>query len=183
MKLYDVIPGNEKSAIQVCQWFVVSPAPASGRPCSLLSLAGCHFCPDCLGYEEPRWRQPSPWPEPEESPLQLCPWSQRCEEVRWNQMTKAEGDLGCEITPVELKASAPGGQRKGLSCSGVKCPLRVASWLTSVVLTSSLGLLYTSRSLAGNPQESWRKMLLYEGEQGTGQRKRRPLIWDLTRSI
>lgn len=63
----------------------------------------------------------------------------------------------------------------------VKCPLCVASWLTSVVVTSSLGLIYTSRSLAGDPHESWRRMLLCKGEQGW--KKNHQLKWDLTRSI
>lgn len=51
---------------------------------------------------------------------------------------------------------------QGLSVLFVRC---------SVVVASSPGLIYASWSQAGDPQENWRKMLLYKGEQGTGWRK------------
>lgn len=67
----------------------------------------------------------------------------------------------------ELKGSAPGEQKQDVSCSGVGGPLGVVSRLTLVMMTSLLGLIYTSQSLAGNPQEIWKKMLL-GGEMGIG---------------
>lgn len=83
----------------------VSPAPTSGRTCSPLSRAGCHLCPDCLGCEEPDWRQPSPWPEPKGSPPSPCPW---CGTGGGGQTTKGRSRLSkvwflqnkCETGPV-----------------------------------------------------------------------------------
>lgn len=100
--------------------FVVSPAPAGGRPCSPLSLAGCHFAPG-LGCEEPDWRRPSPQPEPEESPSQLCPWSQAGGEVRRILLTEADDwMLVVRLQLWTSKGSAPGEQRKYLCWSGLR---------------------------------------------------------------
>lgn len=167
--------------LELSVWFVVSPAPAGGRPCSPLSLAGSHFCPDCLGCEEPDWRQPSPQPEPEEWLRQLCPWSQSEEEVRWIERQRKD----VPVTPVGFKRLGSWGtEGKRLVLVGVKCPPYALSWLTSVAVTSSLGLIYTSRSLAENPQESRRKdATVQRGTRDRMEGEPAPLIWDLTRSI
>ena len=67
-----------------------------------------------------------------------------------------------------LTSAAPGEQRKDSSWSGLVVLCARCSWLTSVVVTSLLELIYTLCSQAGNPQESWRSMLLYKGEQDGG---------------
>lgn len=73
---------------------------------------------------------------------------------------------------------------EGLVLVSVRCPLCagvLANFSGGNILTGSL---YTPLGhWLETTQESLRKMQLHKREQGTGWRKKRILIWDLTRSI
>lgn len=153
-------------------FFKFSPSPAGCQPSSPQILAGGHPCPDCLGCEEPGWRQPSQQPEPEKTPAPTCPCWGTAEEVeRWRQAETPVAGHTCWFQ--ELLRNWLLLFRFG----------EVLFELCPVAVTSSLGLIYASECLAGGPQETRRMMLMYKGKWATRSKKNHPLIWDVTRSI
>lgn len=103
-----------------CLFFKVLPSPAGCRPSSPLILAGGHPFLDCLGCEEPGWRQPSQQPEPEETPAPTCPCWGRAKEFE-RQAETPVGDTCCtrellgELTP---PVQVWGGPLWTVSCGG-----------------------------------------------------------------
>lgn len=100
-------------------FFNFSPSPLSCQPSSPLILAGGP-CLDCLGCEEPGWRQPSQQAEPEETPAPSCPCWGTTEEVERQRQAEML------VTPVVLRASQEltppaqvwGGPLWTVSCGG-----------------------------------------------------------------
>lgn len=138
----------------VC-FFKVLPSPAGCRPSSPLILAGGHPFLDCLGCEEPGWRQPSQQPEPEETPAPTCP----C----WGRSSKDKGRLRRRSLVIPVGLESFSGNWLLLFRFG-----EVLFELCPVAVTSSLALIYAFQHLAGGPQEALRMMLMYKGKWATG---------------